>query len=54
MKSIIGYTKYTVRDGHDEVVDAREARIITTERIVHDPALRKRRCDYRDFYNLEN
>ena len=37
----MGYTTYTFRDGHDKVVDAREARIITTERIVHAPALSK-------------
>lgn len=35
------YTTYTFRDGHDKVVDAREARSITTERIVHAPALSK-------------
>ena len=42
MKSLLGYTKYTVRDEHDKVVDAREARSITTEQIVHVPALRKK------------
>ena len=50
----MGYTEYTVRDGYNEVVDARDARSITTERIVHAPALRKKRYNYRGFYNLEN
>ena len=48
----MGYTNYTVRDGHDKRLALMLC--VASSRIVHNPALRKRRCNYRDFYNLEN
>ena len=48
----MGYTNYTVRDGHDKRLALMLC--VASSRIVHNPALRKRRCNYRDFYNSPN
>ena len=52
MNSIIGYTKYTVRDGCGKWLTL--LLCVANALIVRGTDLRKKKGNYRGFYNLEN